>query len=93
MCVYGVALFLSLSSFDKCELEKKALRCMDTALCEVGIPGLQKFNAELFVMFASSVSLLSFFFVCSCLITFHSFTLLLKKFVHRKCNKIALFPV
>ena len=34
---------------------------MDTALCEVGIPGLQNFNAELFVMFASSVSLLSFF--------------------------------
>ena len=34
---------------------------MDTALCELGIPGLQKFNAELFVMFASSVSLLSLF--------------------------------
>ena len=66
---------------------------MDTALCEVGIPGLQNFNAELFVMFASSVSLLSFFFVCFCLITFQSFTFLLKKFVHRKCNKFALFPV
>ena len=34
---------------------------MDTALFELGIPGLQNFNAELFVMFGSSVSLLSLF--------------------------------
>ena len=43
------------------ELEKKGLQYMDTALCELGIPGLQNFNAELFVMFASRVSSLSFF--------------------------------
>ena len=56
-----LAWFVSLSSFAKCELEKKALQYMDTALCELGIPGLQNFNAQLFVMFASSVSLCHFF--------------------------------
>ena len=61
---------------------------MDTALCELGIPGLQNFNAELFVIFASSVSLLSFFPFAPVSLPFR-----VKKFVHRKFNKIAVFPV